>query len=289
MFSCFKNLTKRFIHYILPDVTSTLWINGIKLNIKKRDRGGREYRGEKSYKELQSRFFNVLRNSLKPDYILDIGANYGFTAIIMQQNFPNAKLMLVEADKSLQYYLTKNLRNNLTQDFDLIHAVCDDGSKKMVDFSLNPGGSQDNRVTGEPGWGKLTVPTTSINKILLNIANSKAIFIKIDTQGYERHVIQGGDQYLQSSKNWIIKMEFAPAWLRKQGTEPVKFLHELIDKYNVFEFPDRCPFHFNDLSDFKNYQILSGEVKNFVQFVESQNVDQKGWLDLIVMPKPITK
>ena len=263
-------------------------MDDVKLSIKRWDRGGQNYKSDKSYKELNSHFVKVLRNSFRPDRILDIGANYGFTAIIMKRNFPVSKLILVEADESLCPYLKSNLVHNGINDFDLIRAICGDGSKKNMNFSLNPGRSQDNRVLGEPGWGTVSVLSTSIDKILLGESKGSFTFIKIDTQGYERQVIRGGNQYLQSSNRWIIKMEFAPDWLRKQGTEPEEFLSELIDKYTVFEYPERVPFHFSHVSDLSDYQIQVAEVQEFINFVERQNKDRKGWVDLIIMPNSIT-
>ena len=280
-----KNLIKRGLIKILPNLSSTFPVNDVKLTVNRWDRGGLNYRSDKSFKELNSKFFNVLRGSFKPERILDIGANYGFTAIIMKKNFPYSKLVLVEADKKLGPYLKNNLSQNDITDFHLFEAICGDGNDKELSFSLNPGRSQDNRVTGEKGWGTVSVPSTSIDDILPENADDIATFIKVDTQGYERQVILGGTRYLQTSKMWIMKMEFAPEWLRKQGTEPDKFLLELIEKYNVFEYPERVPFHFSSLIDFNDYQITNVAVQDFINFVEGQNKDSRGWVDLIILPK----
>jgi hypothetical protein len=65
----------------------------IQLNVDWSDAGGRQYDQRQSYEEIRSLFYKDLASTLNPSVVLDIGANYGFTALIFRKKFPNAKLM----------------------------------------------------------------------------------------------------------------------------------------------------------------------------------------------------
>lgn len=91
---------------------------------------------------------------------------------------------------------------------------------------------------------------------------------------------------MQSYNNWLIRSEFAPHWMRSQGIDPILALLELTRHYIVVEALARVPY-FASLE-----QILCAHVKtdvkscqNFVNYVESLNLNGRGWVDIYIFPK----
>lgn len=266
-------------------------IGDIQLTVDFSDLGGRQYNSKNSFEELVNPLYLEIKNRYDPTYVFDIGANYGFTGILFNKRFPNAHLILIEPSKQLQKYIKYNFdRNNIGASiYDIVGAICSHQHGNLSSFAINPFSSQDNRVKGENSlWKSGEVQTVSVDGIIkqYNIKKSNSfIFFKIDTQGYEENILLGAEEFLTSSNNWIMKIEFAPYWLKSQGTEPIKFLKYLISKYQVAELPNRSRFKGDFLSDIFNSTIEIDEINDFINYIQSLNRDGLGWCDLLISPK----
>jgi len=260
-------------------------INNIIFSINKSDSGGVSYDGKSSYEELNSKLYYEIQEKFNPQQVFDIGANYGFTGIVFAKAFPNSNITLVEASSELCTYIETNLSKNIQNSYNIFNAICAEIADENRQFSLNPFGSQDNRVIAENDkWGQEVIPTISLNKLFKNNP-SNFYFIKIDTQGYEEHVFSGAYTYLTKNDNWIIKTEFAPYWLKSQGTDPISFLKELIKKFHVVESPMRAKFKNDRLIDVLKNPIQENEIETFIKYIVNHNKDNKGWCDLFIYPK----
>ncbi len=263
----------------------TYMFDDVKLTIDSNDSGGKMYDGKSSYEELNNTLYNDIKKRFNPDAIIDIGANYGYTGIVFKKKFPNAHLTLVEPCPSLCEYIAMNIQQNKINEYEIINAICAEKPDLDRNFALNPLGSQDNRVLGEnEGWKIIQATTVTLDKLLAD-ANCEFYFIKIDTQGYEKQVFEGGLKFLSSNSNWFIKTEFAPHWLKSQGTNPLDFLQFLIENFAVAELPLRPRFIGDSIKYlFKNRLNLS-DIDRFVEYLQKHNKNRRGWCDLIVMPK----
>ncbi|CAA6812780.1 MAG: Teichoic acid export ATP-binding protein TagH (EC [uncultured Sulfurovum sp.] len=276
-------------HTWLPkkNINKDILINDVSLTVNSLDKSALTYGGKTSYEELNSELYSDIQKYFNPSVIFDIGANYGFTSIVFAKAFPKAEIVLVEASSDLCNYINKNLSCNINNTYTLHNAICAENFDEKRKFSLNPSGSQDNRVVAENDrWGQEVIPTISLDK-LFEMYHSDFYFIKIDTQGYEENVFHGGENYLVKNNNWLIKTEFAPYWLRSQGTNPHEFLKELISKYNVVELPMRNKFKNDSLNDILRNTIQLEEVDMFISYIIGHNQNDRGWCDLMVYPKGI--
>lgn len=109
-----------------------------------------------------------------------------------------------------------------------------------VSFQVNNLLSVDSRVIGlTDNFQTLNLDQVSIDYLLKvnEISFQDSVFVKIDTQGFEKSVIYGAVNFLDNFSSYVIVMEFAPFWLEASGTNPVEFLSFLCDNYNVCEVP----------------------------------------------------
>lgn len=263
-----------------------LSIHGISLLVDGSDPGGLQYDARPSFEMAVDYLYDQIAECLDPSLVVDIGANYGFTANVFAKCFPKAQLVLVEPSPRLQPYIHTNLKKNGVERYNLIGAICSDVASSAVEFALNPLSSQDNRVRGEnESWTKVEVPAVTISNILQERCDGGNVFIKIDTQGFETQVFRGGMDYLCQHKNWMITTEFAPYWLKSQGNSPEGLLEFLVTNFIVVEQPLRTRFRGDVLGRLFGDPLVKEDVAAFTRHITSLNKRDFGWCDLLVIPR----
>jgi len=253
-----------------------------KLSVNASDYGGKMYNERGAFEECQSLLYPIIKNSINPDVVVDVGANYGFTSLIFSKEFPNAQIIAVEPAISLQPFLKKNLEDRKVK---IIQAVCGSQNDESVEFGINPISSQDNRVIPQHGWNTISVPQISIDKLLESTSSSKSLFIKIDTQGFEDKVIKGSENALKRFDKWFIKMEFAPFCIKSQGGNPLNLLESLCENYLVAESLFRIPFGTTNMDQLFRLNLKKENAAEFTDHVENLNQNKTGWVDLYISKK----
>ena len=281
----------RTIYYIFIRIQSRLFfwkksrtirIKDINLVVDSNDAGGQSYGSRASHEEYVNPLYSEISNFLTPTLIIDVGANYGYTGLVFNKRFPDARTVLIEASAKLCSFIGSNFEGNDVSNYTVINAACGGGGGEGV-ISLNPKNSQDNRVEGLRGWKSQAVPTVSLDKLLVD--SDDRVFIKIDTQGYEEQVFRGAEHFLSRSAEWIIKTEFAPYWLGQHGTNPITFLSHLAELYDVVELPSQNRLYGDSIERFIQTPIKASNCVEFVNHLESRDVDRRGWCDLLILPK----
>lgn len=262
-----------------------IYIDDVELTVDATDQGGLAYGNKSSYEELNNSLYRDIQDRFNPNFVIDIGANYGFTGIVYGRIFNNAHLTLVEPSKKLCKYIKLNLTQNKISKFNIVNSICGEESVRSMSFAINPLSSQDNRVIGETEKWETITSSVVILSNLISTSESAFNFIKIDTQGYEERVFSGGADYLDSSSNWIIKTEFAPYWLNSQGTDPEDFLKGLVAKYNVCELPTRSRYKGDNIESLLSNKIQISEVLKACKHIQKYNKNGRGWCDLLITPK----
>lgn len=271
----------RFIHNRLVP-REVIDFGSFTLTIDRRDGGGRQYRLPTYWAELVCPIEQDIVERLKPTIYLDVGANYGFTALLQHQKNPQCHIIAVEPSPLLIPFLELNLKTNKCINYKLVNALCSD-EITQTSFSLNPTSSQDNRVVGEEGWPSVVVPTVTIDSLMEKVTQQDFVYIKVDVQGFEQVVLRGAHDFLTRSSEWILRLEFAPRWLRHQGADPTEFLRDLVTRYRVAEVPKRTRYKGDSLQAiYKNTLTLEdcASFTNYIQFLAKGD----GWCDLMIMP-----
>lgn len=257
-------------------------IGDIRLRVLPGNNDAKYYAQRGVFEERESRLYRMIREAGFQTFV-DVGANYGFISIIAARAVPGIALVAIEADERLIPLIEENLKSNNITDARVIHAIAGRRADDTATFSLNPKTTLDNRVS-EQSWIQQAVQQQTLDDLLLGAVGEGPIFIKIDTQGFEADVLSGAQRLLTERDDWMIKMEFAPLWLRWQAIEPVEFLRELTDAYEVAESPARIPYFASGIESLFDVTIRGTEIRSFVQHVEALHRDGRGWVDLLVRP-----
>lgn len=278
-----NKIYKKIVRAILKE--ESVDFGKFKLTINPQDSGGLRYCRDLNYwSDLIDPIQKEIIELFQPTVFLDIGANYGFTSLLHFSQNPSCLIIAVEPSPLLTKYLDKNFKQNGCKNYILVSSVCSNEESEKHNFSLNPSGSQDNRVTGDKGWKNVNVSSTTINNLLHDTKSTDFIMIKIDTQGFEEKVFYGGENFLLNNNNWIVKTEFAPFWLISQGTDPIILLEYLIDKYLVMELPKRTRFKGDSVKSLTKNALKKEECSDFVNYTKSL-AKQQGWCDLLIFPR----
>lgn len=265
----------------------TIDFGPIKFTSNQLDTGGRAYKERGWYEEFRNPIYDDIRALIDPQWVLDIGANYGLTVLFSRLRFPQARIIGVEPFADIAKYIRRNAEANALTNFEVIDAFvgADEGSD--FEFHVLEGGSQDSRVrlpTPNGKWKPVRIPQTTLTHLTSAIAPDQGVYIKIDTQGYEEQVFKGGERFLGTHRKWIIKTEFAPNWLRSQGSDPLALLQYLAERYVICEAPARTRFGEAALKEATRRPIAGAELPDFLAYVEELNRRKLGWVDLLVLP-----
>ena len=92
-------------------------IGEITLTFRKADIGGTHYYGRGHFEEYLSAFYPILQKTISPELCVDVGANYGYTGLLMRRAFPSSRLVLIEPIPWLADFIRDNFAaNGLTYD-----------------------------------------------------------------------------------------------------------------------------------------------------------------------------
>jgi len=267
-------------------VDETIGFEKLKFTFNKSDNGGIAYKSRDWFEEYKSPLYTDIQRLLKPEWVLDIGANYGLTVLFSRQRFPNARIIAAEPYGALVDYIRRNAELNGIKNLQIFEGFVGDETATEAVFHVRKDSSQDCRVKSPGlGWQPVKTAQTTLDALARDISDKSPVYIKIDTQGYEASVFRGGESFLSRNQNWVIKTEFAPYWLLSQGTKPAELLRYLLSRYVVAEAPARSIFAQGTLADAMRYPLRVGEIDTFLSHVEGLNRNQRGWVDLLLVPR----
>lgn len=178
-----------------------------------------------------------IKNYFQPKSILDIGANIGQFYHKIKEIFPDAYYYLIEGNENCDIVL-----KTLNVDYSL--ALLSD-SEKEVDFYLR---KNELRCTGNSIYREKTAYYDD-DQILVEKKNTKTIssifgsqrfdLIKIDVQGSEIDIINGGIDFFKRAKGILMEVslveynsnaptkDFVYEYMKNLGFEPVELIENL--------------------------------------------------------------
>jgi FkbM family methyltransferase len=146
---------------------------------------------------------NILSNLVKPDdVVLDIGTNFGwYTTLFAQVAGVHGKIHSFEPSPTTYEKLQKNIELNNCQDLVIANrcAMSDrEGTTQINVFTKRSHACASLSTLGETEYTAFDTPLTTLNLYLKNHAIDRVNFLKIDVEGSELAVLQGGSDLLNS-------------------------------------------------------------------------------------------
>ncbi len=230
-----------FYNQKFEDIIRLTDINFNKLNYKmfvykKDDIVSNQIIRTKSYEKHQTNILleglNYYKNkyNIKPEdmYILDIGANIGWYSICLGKY--GYKILSFEPMLINTYILKKNYCLNKALNITIINKGLSTQEKKCDIYNVI-GNRGDAMVVCEknkkilPGFKKQgEIILTKLSNYIYFLSKNNLVLIKIDVEGLEGKVIEGGIEIITKYHVPFIFMEFFPRYLKLHDTEPIQFL-----------------------------------------------------------------
>ncbi len=149
----------------------------------------------------------LFKKLIRPESVIaDIGANIGFTSILFSQL--GSKVFSFEPSPTTYNYLVKNIRNNNLENIITVNqALGDENTKSTLTFSNTnrSGGFVSDKIRPLEGHTTENIVIRRLDDVWHQYAE-ELHFIKIDVEGFESQVINGGEKLL-SKYEPIIVME----------------------------------------------------------------------------------
>lgn len=246
--------------------------------------GGGIYQTDNAWMEFHHPIYSSIDQILTPKLVVDIGANIGFSSVCFAKNFPAADIIAIEPNIHLAPLFKRNMELNSINRYQLKN-IAMGKSEEDLGFMESPGFSVDGRIATENEVPNYQVPQNTLSDLLSPYSDNLPIFIKIDTQGYDFKVLQGGDDFFRRNRNFLIRTEFAPAWIEKvdaRGSHA--FLSYLVENFDVVELPPTT-FHNTSLIESFKMPLMLQDIGQFDDYVRQRANFGKGYVDLLLKSK----
>ena len=166
--------------------------------------------------------------------VVDIGAHIGFFACLCADKVgPEGRVIAFEPTPQTFDQLQLNIGLNNFQNRFEVHRVALSDVKGKASFNLfssDAGVYNSLNVTeayGHRSQEKITVETDLLDNLVQGICAESISFIKIDVEGNEHRVIQGGERTLKAASNALLMIELHEAAARQGGCSVVDTVTKL--------------------------------------------------------------
>lgn len=137
---------------------------------------------------------NLKKIGFTSRFALDVGAYEGEWAKLFTQVFPQAKVLMVEAQAAKEVKLKQLCQTDKRLSYHL--ALLSDASGQELYFNENETASH---VSEDRNDKSKVVVTESLDDVLKSENFPAVDFLKLDVQGYEKQVLKGGTKALDSA------------------------------------------------------------------------------------------
>lgn len=208
-----------------------------------------DYIGHTVYFGLNQDLIKLFQLCKPADVVFDIGVNIGWTALNLSRICHEGQVYGFEPDTTNFHSCSKNIGLNphVANLFLSKVALGDKDAmvKMVVSEPTNLGG---NRVGDSSiNTGDADVTMTTLDSFFSNHSLSRLDVVKIDTEGYELKVLQGG-RFTLSKFHPVLFVEVSDGNLRRNGDSArslIEFLHE-IGYVNIVNSETGVPIRLDD-------------------------------------------
>jgi len=171
---------------------------------------------------------------------VDVGANIGLTLVPLAQN-PDVDIIAFEPDPSNFHYLTRNVAENCRHGNITLHQLAAFREKTQLKFELSPDNLGNHRIRLKEQEGALseqfrkTIVVEAVRLDDVVDVKRKPLAVKIDTEGAESFVIEGGCRLL--SQTQLFFTEIWPYGIARTGGSLERVAKLIKDNFETFQIP----------------------------------------------------
>lgn len=153
----------------------------------------------------------LVRAGVKLNHVYDVGASNGYWSWMMSKVVPNATFDLFEPNESEQYVDTLNTVMAQRPDF-RIHRIGLGDCDTTLTLNLQSDHAGSSMLDWDNGGGKKQVPVRRLDGFVDEFKLPAPDLIKMDTQGFELKILQGGEIACRGAKALILESWLYPAY-----------------------------------------------------------------------------
>ncbi len=190
-------------------------VNGFSMFVDRADRGiAQELRFFRTHEPLASQLLSGL---VKPgDCVLDIGANIGYYTLLLARLVgPSGEILAAEPHPGNFRLLCHNIWLNQVTNVRLVQAALSDREGMAALYLSAASNWHTLAEESQTGGKKVVVPTVTVDK-LRELWGRRVSFLRMDTEGYEGHILRGAERTLREDRPNIV-IEVHPAFLGLAG------------------------------------------------------------------------
>lgn len=205
---------------------------------------------------------------------VDVGANIGLTLVPIAQN-PNVDIIAFEPDPSNFRYLTRNVADNCKHENVKLHQLAAFNERTQLSFELSPSNLGNHRIRLKDEVGALreqlrkTITVEAARLDDLVEVRRKPLAVKIDTEGAESFVIEGGGRLLAEAQ--LFFTEIWPYGIARMGGNIERVAKVISDNFSTFHIPP----------DFGTQEIPARLAEDFIVPLMSRSNDPWWHFDLL--------
>jgi FkbM family methyltransferase len=144
--------------------------------------------------------------------IMDVGANVGeWAAVLLEAAPPQADLLLVDAGAEAAARLAARFGAERV----LRAAVSDAHAPASMRFYEAPGAGETSSLLASGGGADaiaVDVPVTTVAAEVARLGWARLDLLKIDTEGYDLHVLRGAEPLLRERRIGVVQFEYNAPW-----------------------------------------------------------------------------
>lgn len=192
------------------------------------------FRAHTEIEEFQQELDGFVRHSSPGMILLDIGSHYGvFTLAALHYGGPESRVVAVDPSLAAKRIIMANLKlADMMEQVHFIDAAV--GATTGTLSMLSTGAAGDYMLVSSSQRRDATQITMHTIPSIIEMTGRKPTHIKIDVEGYEDQVIEGGKAYLEQQQPKIF-LELHSKIMRDAGKSPEYLLSSLLDIGYAFE------------------------------------------------------
>ncbi len=187
---------------------------------------------------------------------IDVGANVGdWTGHFLNAAKSDVRGVLIEPSSSAIRRLVRRFGDQ--PDIQLIRAAVADHPGEAIFHEEDDAGETSSLLNSvsRPGSTERSVQVTTIDEEVANVGFSYVDILKVDTEGYDLHVLRGAERTLAEARIGIIQFEYSVAWAYAGSTlfAAISFLEKYGFRVFLLRSTGLHPFNYPRYGEFPTY------------------------------------